>query len=168
MIKTLNGKTPKVHPEAFVAETAVLIGDVTLEKGASVWYGAVLRADIAPIVVGENSNIQDGCMVHVSEGKPTILGKHVTVGHAAVLHACQIEDNALIGMGAVVLDDATVGQAAILGAGSVLPERKSVPAHTMALGSPAKPVKDLPPEREEDQRQWALRYVHLWQESYRE
>lgn len=158
------GKLPKIGKNCFVAETAVLVGDVTLKDGANIWYGAVLRGDLAPIVIGENSNVQDNCVVHIDEGIPTILGDNVTVGHGAIIHACTIEDNCLIGMGATVLDNAHVGRASIIGAGAVVSPRSVIPPFSQVLGIPGKVVKTLAPETEEDRIKHALSYVETAQD----
>ena len=141
MIVTYNGKTPQIAPSAFVAENATLIGDVTVEENASVWFGAVLRADNDPIVVGKGSNVQDNATVHSDAGHPTTIGKDVTVGHNAVVHGCTVHDGALIGMGSVVLDLAVIGEYSIVGAGSVVTARTEVPPYSLVLGTPGKVAK---------------------------
>jgi carbonic anhydrase/acetyltransferase-like protein (isoleucine patch superfamily) len=131
------GRRPVVDPGAFVAETAVLIGDVRVAAGASVWYGAVLRGDFGQVVVGAGSNVQDNCVLHAAEGLPTVLEEEVTVGHLATMEGCVIERGALIGMGAVVLQRARVGRGSVLAAGSVLAEDAVVPPDVLAAGAPA-------------------------------
>jgi carbonic anhydrase/acetyltransferase-like protein (isoleucine patch superfamily) len=121
------GRRPVVDPGAFVAPTAVLVGDVTVAAGASVWYGAVLRADFGPIVVGAGSNVQDNCVLHAAEGLPTVLEDEVTVGHLATMEGCVIERGALIGMGAVVLQRARVGTGSVVAAGSVVARTRRFP-----------------------------------------
>jgi carbonic anhydrase/acetyltransferase-like protein (isoleucine patch superfamily) len=121
------GRRPVVDAGAFVAPTAVLVGDVTVAAGASIWYGAVLRADFGPIVVGAGSNVQDNCVLHAAEGLPTILEDEVTVGHLATMEGCVIERGALIGMGAVVLQRARVGRGSVIAAGSVIAEDARIP-----------------------------------------
>ncbi len=138
---------PTVHPAAWVAPTAAVIGDVEIGEGASVWYGCVLRGDTNHIRVGARSNIQDGTIVHVNRlREPAIIGADVTVGHAAIIHACTLEDGAFVGMGATVLDGAVVGQGAMLGAGSVLPPGKRIPPGELWVGNPARFVRALSPE----------------------
>ena len=134
---------PEVSPDAFVAPGAVVIGDVSLAEGASVWYAAVLRADIAPIRVGPYSNVQDGSVVHVEEGKPALIGAYVTIGHSAVIHGATIEDDVLIGMNATVLTGATVGRGSIVGAGALVTENAVIPPNSLVLGIPARVVRDL-------------------------
>jgi len=155
-------RRPDIHPETFIAEGARIIGRVTLKAGASVWYNSVLRADLADIVIGENSNIQDGCAVHVDTGLDTVLGRNVTVGHGAILHACIIEDECLIGMGAIVLDGAVIRRGTIVGAGSTVPPRKTYPAGTLVLGSSARVVRTLSPAEAGHLAAHADGYVELW------
>jgi len=138
-----DGKEPQVASDAFVAPTAVLIGDVVVEEGASVWFGAVLRADFSRIVVGTGSNIQDNSVLHTNEGQPTLIGSNVTVGHLSMLHGCVIEDEALIGMGSIVLDRARIGRRAMLAAGSVVNEGGEIPPEVLAAGAPAAVKKAL-------------------------
>ena len=138
-----DGKEPRVAPDAFVAPTAVLIGDVVVEEGASVWFGAVLRGDFDKIVVGAGSSVQDNCVLHTNEDLPTLIGRNVTVGHLSLLEGCVIEDGAIIGMGSIVLNRARVGQKAMLAAGSVVVEDGEVPSEVLAAGAPAKVKKDL-------------------------
>ena len=138
MIKEYKGIEPKIDETAFIAESADIVGQVTIEKNANIWYGTVLRADDNYITVGENTNIQDGSIVHISEKFPTIIGKNVTVGHKSIIHGCEIGDNTLIGMGSIVLDGAKVGEFTLLGAGSLVPPGKEIPSGVLAMGSPAK------------------------------
>ncbi len=136
---------PTVDPGAWVAQGAVLSGDVRLVRGASVWFGCVLRSDIqdAPVVIGEDSNVQDGSVCHVDFSLPCRVGARVTVGHRAVLHGCTIGDDCLIGMGAVVLSGATVGAGSVIAAGAVVPEGAEVPAGVIAAGVPAKVRREV-------------------------
>jgi carbonic anhydrase/acetyltransferase-like protein (isoleucine patch superfamily) len=139
----LDGKSPRVAEDAFVAPTAVLIGDVTVEAGASIWFGAVLRGDNAAIVIGKGSNVQDNCVIHCAEDLPTIVGSNVTVGHMAMLEGCVIGDGSLIGMGAIVLQRAMVGANALVAAGAVVGEGMEIPDGVLAAGVPAKVKKEL-------------------------
>jgi len=158
---------PVIDSEAFVADKAVIIGRVILKKGASVWYNAVLRADIADIVIGEYSNIQDNCVIHVDYDTPAIIGDYVTVGHGAILHACKIGDNTLIGMGAVVLDRAIIPENCLVAAGALVPPGKTFPSGTLILGNPAKVARTLTPEEIQHLREHALSYYDLWKKQYR-
>lgn len=167
MEKSRKLSEPIIHPETFVADKAVIIGRVVLKKGASVWYNAVLRADFADIVIGEYSNIQDNCVIHVDYDTPTVLGNYVTVGHGAILHACKIGDNTLIGMGAVVLDRAVIPGNCLVAAGALVPPGKAFPEGTLILGNPAKVARSLTPEEIQHLREHALSYHELWQKNYR-
>ncbi len=129
-----------ISSTAYVAPTALLMGDVALEAEASVWYLSVVRADTAPIVIGERSNIQDGCVVHVDAGVPCLLGRQVSAGHRVVLHGCTIEDDSLVGIGAVVLNHVRVGTGSVIGAGALLPEGMEVPPRSVVLGVPGRVV----------------------------
>jgi carbonic anhydrase/acetyltransferase-like protein (isoleucine patch superfamily) len=137
------GKRPHVHPDAYVAPTAVLIGDVRVAARASVWFGAVLRGDESYIEIGEGSNVQDNCVIHCSDDLPTVVGSNVTVGHAAQLEGCVIEDGALVGMAATMLQRSFLGAGSMLAAGAVLGEGKSVPPGHLAAGVPATVKKEL-------------------------
>jgi len=155
-------KRPEIHPDTFVAEGARLIGHVVLQAGVSVWYNSVLRADIADIVIGRNTNIQDNCAVHVDFGLSTAVGENVTVGHGAILHACTIGNNCTIGMGAVILDGAVIPPDSIVGAGSLVPPRKTYPRGSLILGSPAKVARALTAEEIARQPLHAADYVAFW------
>ncbi len=143
MIIPYQGRAPKIAPDAFVAPTATVIGNVEIGEGASVWYGAVLRGDHGRIVIGRGSNVQDNATVHAPEDGATIVHDNVTIGHGAVLEGCVIESGALIGMNAVVLHGAVVGQASMVAAGSVVTENMAVPARTLAAGVPANIKKEI-------------------------
>ena len=146
MIHAIGTSVPRIHESAFVAWNAEVAGDVRLDPRSSVWFSATLRGDIAPIVVGEGSNIQDGSVVHVDTDVPCVIGKNVTVGHRVVLHSCTVGDGALIGMGAVVLGGAEIGEGCIVGAGALVTQGKKFPPRTLILGSPAKAVRELTEE----------------------
>jgi len=143
MLLTYQGKAPEVHASVFVADGAKLIGDVTVGAQASVWFNAVLRGDLAPIRIGERTNIQDGCIGHVNANMPLIVGDGVSVGHGAIIHGCRIGNGTLIGMGAIILNEADIGEYALIGAGSLVTERTRIPPYTLALGSPARAVREL-------------------------
>jgi carbonic anhydrase/acetyltransferase-like protein (isoleucine patch superfamily) len=159
--------TPDIHPSAFVAPNSTLVGNVCLAEEASVWFNAVLRADIQSIRVGPRSNIQDGCVVHLADDFSTELGEWVTVGHNAVLHACTLEDEVLVGMNAVILDGARIGASSIVGAGALVTGGKVFPSGSLILGSPAKVVRALSREEQIGIRPWAEKYVDL-SRAYRE
>jgi carbonic anhydrase/acetyltransferase-like protein (isoleucine patch superfamily) len=133
--------TTKIHPTAFIAPTAAVMGDVTLGQEASVWYGAVLRGDMAPIVVGAQSNIQDGTIVHVDEGVPCQVGQRVGVGHRVILHGCTVEDDCLIAMGSVLLNGVIIGTGSVVAAGAVVPEGMRVPPNSLVMGIPGRIIR---------------------------
>src|SRR5437763_12122014 len=139
----LDGRRPKVHPDAYIAPTAVLIGDVEIAAGASVWFGAVLRGDEATIKVGEGANIQDNAVIHCARNLPTVVERNASVGHSAQLEGCVVEQGAVVGMGATMLQRSRLGAGSMLAAGAVLGEGKSVPAGHMAAGVPASVKKPL-------------------------
>ncbi|MGZ3504596.1 MAG: gamma carbonic anhydrase family protein [Vulcanimicrobiaceae bacterium] len=143
MLIEYRGKRPKIHPSAFIAPTAVLIGDVEVGPESSVWFGTVIRADNGPIRIGARTSIQDNAVVHVSEHGQTIVGDDVTVGHAAVMEDCVIKNRALIGSNAVILNGATVGERSLIAAGSVVGERAEIPDGVLAAGAPAKVKKSI-------------------------
>lgn len=141
---------PKIHPSAFIASTAAVMGDVSLGEDASVWYNAVLRGDMAPIVIGAQSNIQDGTIVHVDEGVPCTVGQRVGVGHRVILHGCTIGDDCLIAMGSVLLNRVAIGSGSVVAAGAVIPEGMQVPPRSLVMGVPGRiirPVDDSLAER---------------------
>jgi carbonic anhydrase/acetyltransferase-like protein (isoleucine patch superfamily) len=142
-ILSYNGKTPRIGKGVFLAPTASLIGDVELGDGASVWFGAVLRGDEAAIKIGAHTSVQDNAVIHVYEGHDTIIEDHVTIGHGAILEACHVRKGALIGMNAVVLDRAIIGEQALVAAGSVVLEGQEIPAGVLAAGTPAKVKRSL-------------------------
>jgi carbonic anhydrase/acetyltransferase-like protein (isoleucine patch superfamily) len=137
------GKRPTVHPEAFVAPTATLIGDVTVERGASIWYGAVLRADICTIVVREGANVQDNSVLHAAPGETLVIGRDATIGHGCVVHCREVGDQALVGNGSTLLDRAVVGPRALVAAGSVVTPGTELPGGMVAAGVPARPTKPI-------------------------
>ncbi|HEY8731185.1 MAG TPA: gamma carbonic anhydrase family protein [Candidatus Limnocylindria bacterium] len=155
------GKTPQVHPTAFVAPTAVLIGDVTLHEHASVWFGAVLRGDMDRIEIGARSNVQDNTTIHTDEGEPTIVGEDVTIGHNALVHSSVIHDHVLIGQASVLVGGCVIGAGTIVGAGAVVREKMTVPPRSLVVGIPAQVVRETRPEDERWTVRAALHYVEL-------
>ncbi len=150
---------PQIPAEAWVAETAVVIGDVQLAAGASLWPTAVARGDVSSIVVGEGSNVQDGAVLHGDPDQPVTIGADVTIGHRAVVHGATLKDGCLIGIGAIVLNGVTVGEEALVAAGSVV--TRDVPAGTLVMGAPAQVKRELTAEARAEQRQHARRYRQL-------
>jgi carbonic anhydrase/acetyltransferase-like protein (isoleucine patch superfamily) len=130
-----------IHPTTFIAPTAAVMGDVTIGAESSVWYGAVIRGDMAPIVIGSQTNLQDGTIVHVDEGMPCLVGSRVGVGHRVILHGCTVEDDCLIGMGSVLLNGVHVGAGSVVAAGAVLPEGMQAPPGSLVMGIPARVVR---------------------------
>lgn len=142
LLVTVNGHTPVVDPAAFVAPGVVIAGNVDVRAGASIWFGCVLRAEVGPIVVGADSNLQDGTVVHADPDHPVTIGRRVTVGHRAVVHGCTLDDDVLVGMGAIVLNGAVVGARALVGAAALVTEGSTVEPDTVVVGAPARP-RDL-------------------------
>jgi carbonic anhydrase/acetyltransferase-like protein (isoleucine patch superfamily) len=155
------GRTPDLARAAFIAPNATVVGDVTLGAGASVFYGAVLRGDIARIVVGEGSNLQDNAIVHLADDLDAIIGAWCTIGHAAIIHACTIEDECLIGMGSTVLDGARIGARSLVGANALITQGMIVPPGSLVYGSPAKVVSKLSLDEQGRLRRWAEKYVEV-------
>ena len=156
-----NGHIPAIHPTAFIAPSADIIGQVEVGENASIWYGVVVRGDINRIVIGTGSNVQDNAVVHLADDFPAIIGDYVTVGHGAIVHACTIGDECLIGMGAIVLDGAIIGARSIIGAGAVVTPGTIIPPGSMVLGTPGKVVKEITAEKQAGLRHWAEKYVRV-------
>jgi len=152
---------PTIHPTSFVAPTAVVIGSVTLGADSSVWYQAVLRGDLAPIDVGAETNIQDGTIVHVDTGIPCTVGRRVGVGHRVILHGCVVEDECLIGMGAVVLNRVRIGTGSVVAAGAVIPEGMVIPPRSLVMGVPGRIVRQVDAELSQRIAATWARYVEL-------
>lgn len=151
-------KKPEIHPDAFIAPGAAVYGDVSVEAGCSIWFNATVRGERAYVKVGEGSNIQDNCVIHVDEGFCVSVGRGVSVGHAAVLHGCRIGDNSLIGMGAVVLNGAVIGKNCIVGAGALVTQNTVIPDNSLVIGSPAKVKRRITPEEAAANKTNALHY----------
>ena len=153
------GKKPRLGRGVFIAKTATVIGDVTLGAHSSVWYSAVVRGDINRIVVGHHTNIQDNAVLHVADEFPCIVGNWVTVGHGAVVHACQVGDEVLVGMGAVILDGAVIGGQSLIGAGALVTQGTKIPPGSLALGAPARVIRKLTKKERAGLKWWAEKYV---------
>lgn len=147
MIREYMGMKPVVDGDAFIAETAVLIGDVEVGAKSSIWYGAVLRGDEEKITIGKGTSIQDNCVLHCDKGSVMTIGNNCTIGHGAIVHGATVGDNVLIGMGAVVLDGATIGSSSIIGAGAVVKERAVIEPYSMVVGIPGKVIKTISEEQ---------------------
>jgi gamma-carbonic anhydrase len=152
---------PRIDPSAFIAPGAIVLGAAEIGTEASVWYAAVVRADINRIVIGAQSNAQDGVVLHVSDDEPCVVGQRVTIGHRAVVHACEIADEVLVGMGAIVLDGARIGARSIIAAGAVVPKNFIAPEGSLIMGLPARVVRALSAEEQLANRRLALKYVEL-------
>jgi carbonic anhydrase/acetyltransferase-like protein (isoleucine patch superfamily) len=156
----LEEHAPNVHPTAWVADSAEVIGRVELGENASVWFGAVVRGDVEAIRIGRNSNVQDNSVLHADYGQPLTIGDNVTVGHQVMLHGCTIGDGALIGIGAVILNGATIGRDCIVGAGAVITEGKTFPDGSLIIGAPARVARQLSPEQVAAFQAGSAHYVH--------
>lgn len=166
MIRSYRDKFPKIGAGVFIDESAQIIGDVEIGANSSVWFNSVVRGDVYYIRIGENSNIQDLCCLHVTRDRnPTILGDHVTVGHGVILHGCSIESHCLIGMGAIVMDRVKIGQGSIVGAGSILTQGLQVPPRSLVLGAPARVIRELSAEQIQGIDRYAENYL-MYKENY--
>jgi carbonic anhydrase/acetyltransferase-like protein (isoleucine patch superfamily) len=158
-LDTFLRKQPKLGKGVYLARTAVVFGDVTIGAHSSVWYGAVLRGDINRIVVGHHSNIQDNAVLHLADDFGCIVGNWVTVGHSAIVHACTVGDEVLVGMGAVILDGAVIGKQSLIGARALVTQGTKIPPGSLVLGAPAKVVRKLTPKERAGLKWWAQKYV---------
>jgi carbonic anhydrase/acetyltransferase-like protein (isoleucine patch superfamily) len=160
MLRPYRGQVPRVHPSAFIDDSAQVIGDVEIGEESSVWMCVVIRGDVNRIRIGRRSNIQDGTIVHVmKDTHPTVIGDNVTIGHGAVVHGCTIEDRCLVGMGAILLNGVTVGSGSIIAAGTLLPEGTQVPPRSLVMGSPGKVRRTLSDADLDEIQMYADRYV---------
>jgi carbonic anhydrase/acetyltransferase-like protein (isoleucine patch superfamily) len=160
MLYKLGNRTPELRGDKhFIAETAAVIGDVVLENNTSIWYSAVLRGDIEPIHIGENSNVQDGAVLHTEKGAPTLIGKNVTIGHLAAVHGCQIGDGSLVGIQATILNKVVIGKNCLIGAHALVTEGKVIPDNSLVVGAPGKVLRSLTEEEIAAMHDNAARYV---------
>jgi len=168
MIRELNGHTPQVGENVWVAENATIIGEVSIGDECSVWFNAVIRGDVGSIAIGRGTNIQDGAILHTTTGKSIVkLGNNITVGHGAIVHGCTSDNNVLIGMGSIVLDNVHIGEGAIVAAGAVVKENTQIPAGTIWAGIPAKQVKVLDRELSKEQMKGMAEGYQKYKEWYR-
>jgi len=163
MIYPYKDKTPTIDPSVFIADHATITGDVTIGAETTIWFNTVIRGDVSPTIIGKRVSIQDLCCLHQSPKFPLIIEDEVTVGHQVTLHSCTIRKNALIGMGSIVLDGAEIGEGAFIGAGSLVPPGKVIPPNCLALGRPAKVVRELNTEDKEDMERIVREYVEKGQ-----
>lgn len=162
MLKNLGEIKPQIHKDAFIAETAAVIGDVKIGEGSSIWYGTVIRGDIEDIIIGKFSNIQDNATVHTETDVPTRIGDYTVVGHNAIIHGCSVGNNTLVGMGSTILNNAVIGDNCIIGAGSVVTEGKTIPDNSMVIGIPGKVVRQVTEDEVKAIRNNAERYNELF------
>ena len=159
MIYDLEKNVPEISTDSWVASNAIIIGKVKLEKNSSIWFNAVLRGDIEKIIIDENSNIQDGSVLHTDPGCPLTVGKGVTVGHMVMLHGCEISDDTLIGIGSTILNKAKIGKNCIIGANTLVTENKTIPDNSLVLGSPGKVIRKVTDDEIKVIRENAKHYV---------
>lgn len=152
-------KRPDTDKAVFIAPSADIIGDVTLGKDVSVWFNATIRADLASVSIGDGTNVQDNCVVHVDHDTPATIGKNVVIGHNAILHGCTVGDNSLIGMGAILLNNAVIGRECVVGAGALVTENKKFPDRSLIVGSPAKAIRTIPDADAERLHEAAKGYI---------
>ncbi|KGT39185.1 MAG: gamma carbonic anhydrase family protein [Heyndrickxia faecalis] len=159
MIYAYNGKTPLIAPTAYIADNVTVTGDVEIGDESGIWFGTVIRGDVAPVKIGQKVNVQDNCVLHESPQTPLILEDEVTVGHQVILHSCHVWTKALIGMGSIILDGAEIGEGAFIGAGSLVTPGKKIPPHTLAFGRPAKVIRELTEKDIQDMRRIVREYA---------
>ena len=169
-VYTLGNVTPDLpgEDEYWIAPSASVIGRVILKKNASIWWGAILRGDNDPIIIGENSNVQDGSVLHTDVGQPLVLGANVTVGHLVMLHGCTVGDNSLVGIGSIILNGAVIGKNCLIGANCLITEGKEIPDNSLVMGAPGKVVREISPEQAAVMAGGARHYVENWQRCRRE
>lgn len=161
MIKPYDGRSPVLHKASFIAESADIIGNVEVQKDVSIWYGAVLRGDLNSIRIGENTNVQDGVVIHCDEDAPVNIGNNVTIGHNAIIHGACIKDSCIIGMGAIVLNNAVIGENCIIGAGAIVTGGREIPSGSLVLGAPGKVIRELKKEEIDDIKKSSEHYLRL-------
>ena len=166
MIKNNKEKSPKIHENAFIADSADVMGDVIIGEGSSIWYSTVVRGDIENIRIGKYTNIQDNATVHTETNIPTQLGDYTVVGHNAIIHGCTVGNNCLIGMGAIVLNGAVIGDNSIVAAGSLITEGKVIPPNSLVMGTPGKVVRQVTEDEIADIKKNAIRYYELWSKKH--
>ncbi|MGL5352892.1 MAG: gamma carbonic anhydrase family protein, partial [Clostridium sp.] len=159
--KAFKGKNPSIHNTCYISESVDIIGNVVIYDNANIWFGTRIRGDINEVVIGKNTNIQENSVVHVDSHCGTYIGEDVTIGHGAIIHGCTIHNNVLIGMGAIVLNEAVIGKNTIIGAGSLIPQGKVIPEGVLCLGSPAKVIRNLTQEEIISIKTSADNYVNL-------
>lgn len=164
MIKDFKNKRPNLDENLYIAETAVIIGDVTLEEDVNIWFGAVLRGDEESINIGRDTNVQENCVIHVDKDSPVNIGAGCTIGHGAIIHGCTIKDNVLVGMGSIILNGAKIGNNTIVGAGSLVTQNKEFEDGVLIMGNPAKVIRKLTKEEIDANKKSSLNYIELSKE----
>ena len=159
MIYEVEKHVPNMDPECWIAPNAIIVGKVHLKKNSNIWFNTVLRGDVDQITIGENTNVQDGSVIHTDPGCPTIVGNGVTVGHVVMLHGCEIADDCLIGIGSIILNKAKIGKNSIIGANALVTENKIIPERSLVLGSPGKVIRQVTDEEIEGIKKNARHYV---------
>jgi carbonic anhydrase/acetyltransferase-like protein (isoleucine patch superfamily) len=167
-VYALGKHTPTIHPQSWIAPDASVIGQVRLEKNVSIWWKCVLRGDIDLLCVGENTNVQDGSVLHTDPGLRLIIGRDVTIGHRVILHGCTVGDGCLIGMGATLLNRSVIGKQCLIGANALIPEGKSIPDRSLVVGAPGRIVRQLTDEEVDRIVEGTRQYVECWQHYQRE
>lgn len=167
MIKDLKGQIPNISEGTFIAETATVIGDVSIDEGSSLWYGAVVRGDINCIVIGKSSNVQDNATLHVDRDAPLKIGNHTSIGHNAIVHGCEIGSNCLIGMGSIIMSGAIVNDNCIIAAGTVVTGNTVIPSNSLVMGIPGKMIRKLRGDEIQTIKDTAERYEKLWRSKYK-
>lgn len=163
IIYPFKGKTPEIAESAYIAENAVVTGDVKIGEETTIWFNSVIRGDVAPTVIGNKVSVQDNSILHQSPNNPLIIEDEVTIGHQVILHSCKVRKGALIGMGSIVLDEAEIGEGAFIGAGSLVPQGKVIPPNSLAFGRPAKVVRELNDEDRKDMERIVREYAEKGQ-----
>src|SRR4051812_37692417 len=163
IIYPYKGKEPEIAESAYIAENAVVTGDVKIGDETSIWFNSVIRGDVSPTIIGKKVSIQDNSVLHQSPNNPLIIEDEVTIGHQVILHSCKIRKGALIGMGSIVLDEAEIGEGAFIGAGSLVPQGKVIPPNTLAFGRPAKVIRELTEEDKRDMERIVNEYAEKGQ-----
>ena len=164
IIVKFQGVSPKIADSSFIANSAIIIGNVTIHDQASIWFNSVLRGDIDHIVIGENTNIQDGTVIHCHKGSPTIIGKNVSVGHNSTIHGCTIEDNCLIGMGTIIMSGAYIGKNTMIAAGSLIPQGRIIPENSLVMGNPGQVMRKITKTEMQLMKDNVMDYIQLTKE----
>lgn len=159
-------KKTQIHQDTFIAESADVVGEVTIGEGSSVWYGGVVRGDMSYVKIGKKTNIQDNATVHVDTNRPCIIGDYVTVGHNAIVHGCEVGNNCLIGMGSIILNGAVIGDNCLIGAGTLVTKGQIIPPNSIVMGSPGVVKRQLSDKEIETIKKNAIRYEELWRNEY--